>query len=370
MSSQYEQMIREAFAGLGSYSSLANGFRLQSPHGQSCAVYFSGNTPGNAVEIGLSPKALAPLIGHGETEIAAWVAEQAALTGRERAVSGQRGSFPGLALGGGKELKAFLDAWREFARPVTSNAVLENTRIEKAAEDAGFDLVSTFDGGWMLFRSSAFPHVLGVRITGSDRYAVGFSVASWGHKVAHDNATDARDSVGAWEAVIDEVVGFESLYWILSKAGALARLIVENEAAQIPRMTEAERLTTERVGQDMFRQSLIEYWHGRCAVTGLDVLGLLRASHIKPWAACVSDAERLDVFNGLLLAPHLDALFDGGWISFDDAGRVRVCDELSAEQRALLGLLSTWRLSEITDRHRAYLAWHRREVLRSGTGTK
>jgi len=50
-------------------------------------------------------------------------------------------------------------------------------------------------------------------------------------------------------------------------------------------------------------------------VTGLAMSKLLRASHIKPWAACAADAERLDVYNGLLLAPHLDALFDAGLIS-------------------------------------------------------
>jgi len=51
---------------------------------------------------------------------------------------------------------------------------------------------------------------------------------------------------------------------------------------------------------------------------------LLRASHIKPWAACASDAERLGVFNGLLLAPHLEAAFDQGFISVSDAGNVLV----------------------------------------------
>ena len=54
-------------------------------------------------------------------------------------------------------------------------------------------------------------------------------------------------------------------------------------------------------------------------MTGLDVPELLRASHIKPWADCGTDAERLDVFNGLLLAPHLDAAFDAGFITI--AGR-------------------------------------------------
>ncbi|MDC0682621.1 HNH endonuclease signature motif containing protein [Sorangium atrum] len=50
-------------------------------------------------------------------------------------------------------------------------------------------------------------------------------------------------------------------------------------------------------------------------MTGLAVPALLRASHIKPWADCETDAERLDVYNGILLAPHLDAAFDRGFIT-------------------------------------------------------
>ena len=50
---------------------------------------------------------------------------------------------------------------------------------------------------------------------------------------------------------------------------------------------------------------------------------LLRASHMKPWASCDTDAERLDVHNGLLLAAHLDAAFDAGLIGFEmDGSRV------------------------------------------------
>ena len=43
---------------------------------------------------------------------------------------------------------------------------------------------------------------------------------------------------------------------------------------------------------------------------------LLRAFHIWSWALCDTDEQRLDVFNGLLLSPNLDALFDGGWLTF------------------------------------------------------
>lgn len=376
MSSEMEALVRQAFAGIGSYSKLANGFRLQSPHGRSCAVYFSGNAPGNAVEILLSPRALAPVLGRTEAEIATWVRGQAARTRRERVVSGRRGSFPGLALGSGQELKVFLEAWREFARPAPSPAILESTRIEKAAEDAGFDLTPERDGAWLGFGSSALAQRLGVRALDGDTYRVGFGSAAWGAKAAGDCGLAVQGGESPWAAVA-VVTGYDALHALLGRAARLARLL-SGEAAgkfagatsELPSATEAERLVVQRVGQDIFRQSLIDYWLGRCAVTGLDVVPLLRASHIKRWADCANDAERLDVYNGLLLAPHVDALFDDGWISFDDAGRVLVCDELSAEQRALLGLLSSWRLSETTGRHRAFLAWHRREVFRSGTDTK
>ncbi len=77
-----------------------------------------------------------------------------------------------------------------------------------------------------------------------------------------------------------------------------------------PRTTEAERLVIQRVGQDIFRQALMKYWNGRCPLTGITDPALLRASHIVPWSECESDAQRLDVHNGLLLSALWDAAFD------------------------------------------------------------
>jgi hypothetical protein len=45
---------------------------------------------------------------------------------------------------------------------------------------------------------------------------------------------------------------------------------------------------------------------------------------IQPWAACATDAERLAAFNGLLLAPDLDAAFDLGFITVEGDGAVVV----------------------------------------------
>ena len=93
------------------------------------------------------------------------------------------------------------------------------------------------------------------------------------------------------------------------------------ETANLPRTTEAERMVIQRIGQDVFRDALMDYWGGRCPMTGITEPGLLRASHIVPWADC-TDAQRLDVHNGLLLSALWDAAFDRGLISFADDGAV------------------------------------------------
>ncbi len=84
--------------------------------------------------------------------------------------------------------------------------------------------------------------------------------------------------------------------------------------------TEVQSIVAARRGQERFRADLFRQWHGRCAVTDIDRAELLRASHIKPWSVS-SDAERVDPFNGLLLAVHADALFDRALISFGEGAK-------------------------------------------------
>ncbi len=168
------------------------------------------------------------------------------------------------------------------------------------------------------------------------------------------------------------VVDIPALHRLVRRAFQLSKTLpdellhlFEKQTAALPRATEIERLVIQRIGQDVFRAGLLDYWEGQCAITGLGVVELLRASHIKPWAACDTDAERLDVFNGLLLTPHMDAAFDGGWITVGDDGAVIVSARLSEEQRAILGLSGAVRVGGLGSAHRGYLAWHREKVFRS-----
>ena len=116
-----------------------------------------------------------------------------------------------------------------------------------------------------------------------------------------------------------------------------------------------------RIGQQKFRNNLKSMWRG-CAVTGLDVDQLLIASHIKPWKDS-NGVEKLDCYNGLLLAPHLDAAFDKGLITFDKNGKIQISQVLHGQEQAL-GICSSMKLSTITAKHEKYLSWHRNQVFR------
>jgi hypothetical protein len=128
--------------------------------------------------------------------------------------------------------------------------------------------------------------------------------------------------------------------------------------AALPKSTEAERLAVQRIGQDIFRAALMDYWGGRCPLTGISEPPLLRASHIIPWADC-SDELRLDVHNGLLLSALWDAAFDKGLVSFDTAGQPLASPSLGAPARHALGLDAAQPLQGLRVAHKANLAAHR-----------
>lgn len=135
---------------------------------------------------------------------------------------------------------------------------------------------------------------------------------------------------------------------------------VQAELAKLPsNATEVERIVRQRIGQQTFRQALMTYWNGACAVTGIEVAEVLRASHIKPWAECATDAERLDVFNGFLLSANLDALFDRFLISFDEQGNLLISSTLSQADLLSLGIKLGMRLRWIDVLHQPYLTFHR-----------
>lgn len=242
------------------------------------------------------------------------------------------------------------------------------SRLEKAATDNGFDQQLDREGDWLAFASTQCPLRIwlgtfgdAVLLAALSRENVARALGDYGTPIAAPlppSATGGRT-----------VASIPALHDLLRRAFQLSKTLpdellhtFEKRTAALPKSTEAERLVVQRVGQELFREGLMEFWEGRCAITGLAVPELLRASHIKPWADCETDAERLDVFNGLLLAPHLDAAFDRGFITVEDDGAIEVAATLPADARRVLGLELPLRVSALTDGHRGYLAWHRERV--------
>lgn len=127
--------------------------------------------------------------------------------------------------------------------------------------------------------------------------------------------------------------------------------------------TEVAALIKARKGQGIFRRN-VERLEPRCRVSGLEDKRLLIASHIKPWRACETAQERLDGANGLLLAPHIDRLFDIGLITFEKSGILRISDTLDDSARDCLGLSQALvtGVGPFSDAQDVYLSYHRDSV--------
>lgn len=131
------------------------------------------------------------------------------------------------------------------------------------------------------------------------------------------------------------------------------------QSAEIEK-TEKSTLINARVGQGKFRKGLIEYWNG-CAVTGFGDTRFLVASHIKPWRKS-NNQERLNAYNGLLLLPNIDKVFDLGYISFKQQGDILISPELQCTE--VLGVNPSMNIS-LDKRHKEYMDYHRGEVFKS-----
>lgn len=135
----------------------------------------------------------------------------------------------------------------------------------------------------------------------------------------------------------------------------------ERELVALPK-TERESVIKARIGQGIFRKELIELWGGACAVTGVRLPNLLRASHIKPWRFS-TNPERTNRYNGLLLLPQYDHLFDKGFISFDDDGNILTSRALGRISPSQLGINKSDRLRSLSDSHLDFLRYHRKTML-------
>jgi hypothetical protein len=123
------------------------------------------------------------------------------------------------------------------------------------------------------------------------------------------------------------------------------------------------RLIQSRVGQGKYRQGLLDDMP-QCPFTKVNDERLLIASHIKPWIDS-SDAEKIDPSNGLALTPTYDALFDKGFIAFEDDGSLVVSPFISPMNQKRLGITDGKNIGldrYLNKKRLSYLEYHRENI--------
>ena len=244
---------------------------------------------------------------------------------------------------------------------------LQRTLIEKTGNDNGFEHVVVSDVSGVTLASARHANRALVGLD-SGAYQVHFQTSSSSLLPELQRNFPATQDADAFQVATEA-----DLAALLRRAASLSRALpsqaandyqqaVAMELADLPAGivgTDVERMVRQRVGQNKFRDAMLDYWGGACAVTGVAIPEVLRASHAKPWAECGTDAERLDVFNGFLLSANLDALFDRFLISFDEQGVLLTAPALAGIDLQPLGIAHGMKLRWIDSLHQPYLAIHR-----------
>ena len=121
-----------------------------------------------------------------------------------------------------------------------------------------------------------------------------------------------------------------------------------------------------RKGQSDYRRKVIDYMP-QCPFTLITDEALLKASHIKPYSICMKEGhedEALNYLNGLSFTPTYDWLFDQGYITFTDDGRLICGAQLSAYtwEKLHINPNAKNKLRIYPEGREKYLAYHREFV--------
>ena len=140
----------------------------------------------------------------------------------------------------------------------------------------------------------------------------------------------------------------------------------EIEMRMVDAETELEKvqLVKARRGQGIFKAN-VRLIEKACRVTGVTDVKHLRASHIKPWASSTNQ-EKLDGHNGLLLSPHIDHLFDRGFISFKDSGELITSYKLNPSILVKWSIDPSANAGGFSSSQMQFLEYHRDVILKAG----
>ena len=116
--------------------------------------------------------------------------------------------------------------------------------------------------------------------------------------------------------------------------------------------------------QAFYKDTLINEFDHCCPICGNHIPQMLIASHIKPFRDCAHIYEAIDHNNGLLLCRNHDYLFDQGYFSFDQDGRIIICSKIDPNEYHLYQLNPNYYLpkSLFSKDRKGFLKYHREHI--------
>ncbi|ULJ62545.1 HNH endonuclease [Wielerella bovis] len=147
--------------------------------------------------------------------------------------------------------------------------------------------------------------------------------------------------------------------------------MIEHYVKQIIPEITVDRLVKQRTKQSQYRNNVLKLWGNRCAILGTDFTAMLIASHIKPFSLCENE-EFYNPANGLTLCVHLDKLFDRGYISFDNNGKIIISEHLNSQILTMFNINNNLKLqfNFLTDKDKKheileFLEFHRKNIFQA-----
>ncbi len=125
---------------------------------------------------------------------------------------------------------------------------------------------------------------------------------------------------------------------------------------------EAEAKTKIRLGRKKFKEKLLPLWEQKCTICGIELPALLQASYSKPWKDS-TDAERIDVYNGILLCSNHDVLYEKGFIAFDGQGKLHISKQIPVEDYKIYCIEPKMKIAR-KEKNKPYFKWHKRHLFR------
>lgn len=245
---------------------------------------------------------------------------------------------------------------------------LSADRLAEVAGEHGYRIAVGGNNGWTAFRSMSVQGEIALgMISESGPFLLCVSLKEVADVLDFDEVSPVPSGYSNAFVLDTRDELFDGVQQVYQQSQKLSKLYSSawkeyQERIQNIGLTEGERNERFRIGQTIFRNSLLQYWNSTCPLTGITDQELLRASHIVPWSECAKDEDRLCIYNGLLLSSLWDAAFDRFLITFSDVGVPLFSKRLTPNARNVL-VHPTFSKINLQPEHRKWITWHRQRFV-------